>query len=184
MPRPRNKKELITAATENYEKLLKLIEERTEAEKTMEYAFDTEKRKEAHWKRDRNLRDVLTHLTEWHNLLLEWVKNRENGSNKPFLMEGYNWKNYGEMNLVFYKRNQIISEEEALENFKESHSKTMEALETFSEEELFTNSIYPWVGGGCIGSYFTSNTSSHYEWAMKKVKAHRKYCKEMMQKEV
>lgn len=53
----------------------------------------------------------------------------------------------------------------------------MEALETFSQEELFTNTYYPWVGGSCIGSYFISVTSSHYDWAMKKMKAHQKICK-------
>ena len=55
--------------------------------------------------------------------------------------------------------------------------KKKEALETFSQEELFTNTYYPWVGGSCIGSYFISVTSSHYDWAMKKMKAHQKICK-------
>lgn len=56
-----------------------MIERRTEAEKSAPYDFlDDEKKKEAHWRRDRNLRDVLMHLNEWHLLLLEWVKNREN----------------------------------------------------------------------------------------------------------
>ena len=128
-----------------------------------------EKKKEAHWKRDKNLRDVLMHLHEWHLLLLAWLQNRENGCNKPFLMEGYNWKTYGDMNLVFYNRCQTISEEEALEKFKDSHKRVMEALDTFSQEELFTNTFYPWVGGSCIGGYFISTTSSHYDWAMKKI---------------
>ncbi len=34
MPRPRNKEDLIIAATTNYEKLLILIESRTESEKS------------------------------------------------------------------------------------------------------------------------------------------------------
>ena len=50
----------------------------------------------------------------------------------------------------------------------------VEALDTFSQEELFTRTYYPWVGGSCIGNYFISNTSSHYDWAMKKMKAHKK----------
>ena len=130
MPRPKNKEELITAANTNYEKLLTMIENRTDAEKETEYDFSSdEKKKEAHWKRDKNLRDVLIHLNEWHLLLLEWLQNRENGSNKPFLMEGYNWKTYGDMNLVFYNRCQTISEEEALEKFKDSHKRVMEALD-------------------------------------------------------
>lgn len=75
MPRPRNKEDLVIATMMNYEKLLTLIENRTK----------NEKKKEAHWKRDKNLRDVLMHLYEWHLLLLEWIKNRENGNSKPFL---------------------------------------------------------------------------------------------------
>ena len=65
-----------------------MIENRTDAEKENDYDFSVdEKKKEAHWRRDKNLRDVLMHLNEWHLLLLEWIKNRENGSDKPFLME-------------------------------------------------------------------------------------------------
>lgn len=177
MPRPGNKEDLIIAATTNYEKLLELIENRTENEKQICYDFSAdEKKKEAHWKRDKNLRDVLMHLHEWHLLLLAWIKNREDGSNRPFLMEGYNWKTYGAMNAVFFGRCQKVSEAEALQKFIDSHRMVMEALSTFSNEELFTNTYYPWVGGSCIGSYFTSTTSSHYDWAMKKIKAHKKNC--------
>lgn len=179
MSRPRNKADLITAAETNYEKLIAMIEARSEAEKTTPYDFSgDEKKKEAHWGRDKNVRDVLVHLTQWHTLLLAWVKNREKESPKPFLMEGYNWKTYGEMNRIFTIRCQHMSEEEALERFKASHRSVMEVLDTFSEEELFTNTFYPWVGGSCIGSYFISTTSSHYDWAMKKMKAHKKNCRE------
>lgn len=178
MPRPRNKKDLILAANTNYEKLLTLIENRTENEKRICYDFSgDEKKKEAHWRRDKNLRDILMHLNEWHLLLLEWVKNRENGSNKPFLMEGYNWKTYGDMNMVFWNRCQDITEEDALLKFKESQQAVMQVLNSFSEEELFTNTYYPWVGGSCIGSYFISTTSSHYDWAIKKIKARQKNCR-------
>ena len=177
MPRPRNKEDLTVAANTNYEKLLTMKAQRTPAEIDKEYDFSAdEKKPEAHWKRDKNLRDVLMHLNEWHLLLLEWIKNRETGSNKPFLLEGYNWKTYGDMNLFFYQRCRNISEVEAMKIFQDSHKKVMEALDTFSQEELFTNTYYPWVGGSCIGSYFISVTSSHYDWAMKKIKAHRKNC--------
>ena len=67
-----------------------------------------------------------------------------------------------------------VTEKEALDRFQASHKKVMDALEQFSEEELFTKSFYPWVGGSNIGSYFISVTSSHYDWAMKKMKAHKK----------
>ena len=66
--------------------------------------------------------------------------------------------------------------EEAKELLVQSHKKVMELAEQFSNEELFSKGVYTWVGGSTLGSYFVSTTSSHYDWAMKKLKAHKKKC--------
>ena len=58
----------------------------------------------------------------------------------------------------------------------DSHREVMELAESLSNEELFTKGAFKWVGGSTLGSYFVSNTSSHYAWAIKKLKAHRKNC--------
>ncbi|MBO4981063.1 MAG: ClbS/DfsB family four-helix bundle protein [Lachnospiraceae bacterium] len=175
MARPQTKNDLIQAADVNYDKLLQLMDSMTETELNTEFDFSADtKKKEAHWGRDKNLRDILIHLHEWHNLMLRWVANNKAGVHKPFLMEGYNWKTYGDMNVVFWERNQSVSLDRALEQFQESHKKIMEVIQTMSEEELFQRNVYDWVGGSTIGSYFISVTSSHYDWAMKKIKAHRK----------
>ena len=60
--------------------------------------------------------------------------------------------------------------------FYQSHEEMMKLAENFSNEELFSKGVYKWVGGSTLGSYFVSNTSSHYNWALKKLKAHRKNC--------
>lgn len=175
MPRPQTKVDLIEAANTNYDKLLKLIDSMTAEELNTDFDFSADtKKKEAHWKRDKNLRDILIHLHEWHNLMLEWISANKSGQHKPFLMEGYNWRTYGDMNLIFWQRNQAISSDTALEQLKESHQKIMEEIEKLTNEELFQKNVYDWVGGSTIGSYFISVTSSHYDWAMKKIKAHRK----------
>lgn len=175
MARPQTKKDLIEAAELNYDKLLKLIDSMTELELDTAFDFSADpKKKEAHWGRDKNLRDILIHLHEWHNLMLEWISNNKAGVPKPFLMEGYNWRTYGDMNMVFWKRNQDVLLDEALQQFKESHAKIMDLIETMPNDELFQKNVYDWVGGSTIGSYFVSVTSSHYDWAMKKLKAHRK----------
>lgn len=62
--------------------------------------------------------------------------------------------------------------------FNKSHEDVLELAATFTNEELFTKGIYKWTGGSTLGSYFVSTTSSHYDWAMKKLKAHQKNCKE------
>lgn len=175
MARPQTKNDLIEAANLNYDKLLKLIDSMTEAELNIEFDFSSDiKKKEAHWRRDKNLRDILIHLHEWHHLMLQWVANNKEGIRKPFLMEGYNWKTYGDMNILFWERNQAVTLEMALKQFKESHQKIMEVIQTMSNDELFQKNVFDWVGGSTIGSYFISVTSSHYDWAMKKIKAHRK----------
>ena len=56
----------------------------------------------------------------------------------------------------------------------ESHRKVMEMAADFTNEELFTKKYYNWTGTTDLGAYFVSICSSHYEWAIKKIKAHCK----------
>ncbi len=182
MSRPTTKTDLITQATENYDKMNTLILNLTEQELSTPFDFTAdEKKKEAHWKRDYNLRDILIHLYEWHQLLLRWVQKNQNGDMKPFIPAPYNWKTYSQMNLNFWKKHQNTSLESAKEMLQESHCQVVNLAKTFSNEELFSKGIYKWVGGSTLGSYFISATSSHYDWAMKKLKAHKKHCKSMNQ---
>ena len=64
-----------------------------------------------------------------------------------------------------------------------NYDKLLKFINSMTEIELSTEFDFSsdakkkeahWVGGSTIGSYFVSVTSSHYEWAMKKLKAHRK----------
>lgn len=177
MGRPTTKTDLLTAATVNYEKLNALISGMTEEELGTPFDFSNDvKKKEAHWKRDKNLRDILIHLYEWHQLLLHWVQSNQGGEKKPFIPAPYNWKTYGNMNVEFWEKHQNTSLDEAKSLLRESHAAIMELAETFTNEELFAKGIYKWVGGSTLGSYFVSVTASHYDWAMKKLKAHKKNC--------
>ena len=108
--------------------------------------------------------------------LLNWVYSNQNGDNKPFLPEPYNWKTYGDMNVEFWKKHQSTSLEDAKNMFQKSHNEVINLAEIVSNEELFSKGVYKWVGGSTLGSYFVSVTASHYDWAMKKLKAHRKNC--------
>ena len=74
MARPTSKDELIVASARGYGKLAGFAASMTEGELAAPFDFSADKgKKEAHWSRDENLRDVLVHLHEWHRLLLEWV---------------------------------------------------------------------------------------------------------------
>ena len=137
-------------------------------------------KKEAHWSRDKNVRDVLIHLYEWHQLLLNFPKNNKGVTDKKsaiaFLPADYTWKNYGAMNLMFWERHQSTSLEDAKKMVSKSHAQVMKMIEGYSNEELFMPKYFPWTGNAALGDYCVSDTSSHYAWAIKKIKAHKKNC--------
>lgn len=71
----------------------------------------------------------------------------------------------------------MTSLEEAEELLEGSHSAVMELTEGFSDEELFGRGCFDWTGTTTLGSYFASATSSHYDWALRKLRAHRRNCR-------
>lgn len=179
MARATTKQDLLEFSEGNFAKLQNQMSSMTEKELATPFDFyGDEKKKEAHWSRDRNLRDILIHLFEWHQLLLGWVRSNTAGNTKPFLPEPYNWKTYGDMNVEFWRKHQNTPLDEAKVMVEQSYQDVMELAESFSDEELFTKGIFPWVGGSTLGSYFVSATASHYDWAIKKLKAHKKNLKE------
>ncbi len=175
MPRPKTKKDLIDLSNMNFEKLLKIIDNLSQKEFNTEFDFSNNpKLKEAHWSRDKNVRDVLIHLYEWHQLLINWINKNQNGEKVSFLPEPYTFKNIAPMNITFWEKHQNTSYEKSLELLKNSHKQVMNLIENFSNEELFTNKYFDWTGTTSLGSYCISSTSSHYDWAIKKINKHKR----------
>lgn len=106
------------------------------------------------------------------------------GEEKPFLSAPYTWKTYGDMNVGFWEKHQNTSLDDAKTMLGKSHTEVMKLAEAFENDELFSKNVYKWVGGSTLGSYFVSVTASHYDWAMKKLKAflprsnRAKYCED------
>jgi hypothetical protein len=163
MARPTTKQELIVAGNEQLKKLWELIDSMSEEEQTATFLFED---------RDKNVRDIVVHLYEWHQLLLHWATANRKGEAKPFLPAPYNWRTYPEMNVEFWKKHQNTPYEISKSMLVESHTKVMALIETFSNDELFTKKHFAWTGTSTLGSYCVSATSSHYDWAIKKIKYH------------
>lgn len=178
MSRPTTKADLLNASAANWEKVNTIISSMTEKELETPLDFSGDlKKKEAHWRRDKNIRDILIHLHEWHQLLIQWIQSNRAGEDKPFLPAPYNWRTYGEMNTAFWQKHQTTPLEEAKKMVTQSHETLMILAQEFTNEELFSKDVFSWVGGSTLGSYFVSTTASHYDWAAKKLKAHVKNCK-------
>ncbi|MDL2206258.1 ClbS/DfsB family four-helix bundle protein [Eubacteriales bacterium OttesenSCG-928-N13] len=169
MPRPTNKPQLLEAAQDQFDKLWTLIDGMTEQDQQAEFLFED---------RDRNVRDVLIHLYEWHQLMLRFVKANQSGDVQPFLPAPYNWKTYGDMNVGFWQQHQATPYGDARRMLMNSHQQVMAMIDTFTDEQLFTKKHFSWTGTTSLGSYCVSVTSSHYDWAMKKIKRQIKALKE------
>ena len=179
MPRAITKVDLIKSANEQFSKMWKLIDSMSQQEQIATFNFDGESLgKEAHWARDKNIRDILVHLYEWHQLLLFWIENNINGKEeKPFLPAPYNWKTYGNMNIGFWEKHQNTPCDKSKGMVKSSHKEVMSLIEKFTDVELFEKKHFKWTGTSSLGQYCISATASHYDWAIKKLKIHIKTCK-------
>lgn len=179
MTKPTTKEDLVISAETSYNKLMVLISKMTDEEMTVPFDFsDFPSKKEAHWQRDKNVRDILAHLYEWHQLIIKWVKSNQMGNKTAFFPKPYNWRTYGEYNLEIFKKHQNTSLSEIKSMLDQSHKQIIALAEGFTDDELFSKGFYTWVGGSTLGSYFVSGTSSHYKWAMKKINAHKRNIKQ------
>ncbi|MCL1906409.1 MAG: ClbS/DfsB family four-helix bundle protein [Propionibacteriaceae bacterium] len=161
MPRPKNSAELIEAATSEYDKLMALIESLTIEQREAEFGFDD---------RDRCVRDVVAHLSEWHYMMSRWYDVGMSGEKPVIPAEGYTWRTLPALNQKIWVEAQEIPLDKAMSELEETHAVMMTLITHHSDEELFAKKYYPWTGSTSLGAYLISSTSSHYDWAVKKLK--------------
>ncbi|MDO7977041.1 ClbS/DfsB family four-helix bundle protein [Oceanotoga teriensis] len=166
MSRPTTKPDLIEAANERFSKLWSLIDTMTEEEQNSLFLFED---------RDKNLRDVLVHLYEWHQMVNRWHRiGTIEGGIPEVPGKGYTWRTLPDLNLEIWKKYQDVSLDSSKKMLKESHKMILDLIESHTNDELFSKKVYKWTKSTTLGAYFVSATSSHYDWAMKKIKKHIK----------
>jgi len=107
--------------------------------------------------RDKNIRDILIHLYEWHKLFLIWINKDVKSSEKSIYPDAYNRSTENDMNMKFWKKHQKTSYLKAINMLKKSHEDVVNSRSGFSIEEQ---------------RLFYLGTIHHYERAMKKIEKH------------
>ncbi|MDR0489049.1 MAG: ClbS/DfsB family four-helix bundle protein [Propionibacteriaceae bacterium] len=161
MPRPTNKEELTAAAQGGYEKLVSFIEALTPEQRIADFDFED---------RDHNVRDVLAHLTQWHRMMKRWYDEGMAGIQPKMPEEGYTWQTTAVLNQVIWERTQDVPLDQAQSELASTFDEMMNIIGSHTNEELFTKKYYKWTGTTSLGAYLVSATSSHYDWAMTKLK--------------
>ena len=168
MPRPTNKIDLLSASETNFKKLLSLVESMNEAGQEAKFDFED---------RDKCVRDVLAHLYECHLLLINFIQKNLSGERASFLPHPYNWKTYPQMNVQIWRKHQDMPLCEAKTLLTQTHEKATVLMVNFSDEELFARGHFNYTGNLNLASYVTDSTSSHYDWAIKKTRKHKRNLK-------
>jgi len=80
MPKPKNKLELINQSQEKYAALLELINSYTPEQLSKDFSTTG---------LNRNVRDVVAHLNEWHLFIMRWYKDGMQGKKPDMPAAGY-----------------------------------------------------------------------------------------------
>jgi hypothetical protein len=169
MPRPKNKDELLVLSTENFNKIFELINSFDDDEiRNGSLPFED---------RDKNIRDILAHLHHWHLMMLSWHEVGMRGEKPDIPAKGYTFRTIVSLNQMIWEKYQSYSYDEVYKMINDSFLELQEVINTHSQEELFQKKRFKWTGTTSMGSYLVSATSSHYDWAMKKLKKYKKSLK-------
>lgn len=161
MARPKTKQELIHLSGENFRKLNELIESYAKKDRITDFSSNT---------MNRNIRDVLAHLHEWHTMFLDWYTVGMSGEKPSMPAEGYSWKSTSLLNKEIWTKYRDTSLERIRKKLNSSFQAVQKVMEAHTDEELFEKKRYAWTGSTSLGSYLVSATSSHYDWAYKLIR--------------
>ncbi|SEO91544.1 hypothetical protein SAMN04488134_11723 [Amphibacillus marinus] len=157
---PTNEKdELLRDSEDHFQTLLRIIE--SVPSRSRNISIETEER-------DKNFRDVVMHLYEWHAMLERWYREGMDGD-RPFMpAPGYQWRTIKLLNLQIWENYQDVTLNHAIKKFKLSHERVMKHIRSHSNEEIMIKKHYKWTKTSNLYSYFVANTANHYLWAIKK----------------
>tara|TARA_R110000850_G_scaffold67896_1_gene151862 strand:- start:664 stop:1161 length:498 start_codon:yes stop_codon:yes gene_type:complete len=161
MPRPKTKTELLNLSEQNFNKLFDFLESFSESDQQREFPQGT---------MNRNIRDVLAHLHQWHLMMLDWYDVGMAGNKPDMPAKGYTWKDTSVLNRTIWDHYSRTELNEVKTLLRDSFSKVYALIKSHTNEELFEKKRYKWTGSTSLGSYLVSCTSSHYDWALKLIK--------------
>ncbi|MEQ9412234.1 MAG: ClbS/DfsB family four-helix bundle protein [Cyclobacteriaceae bacterium] len=165
MPRPQTKTDLVKLSKLNFKRLNDLVDSYSLEEQQVEFPKGT---------MNRNIRDVLAHLHQWHTMMMEWYEIGMKGEKPEIPAKGYTWKTLPDLNRVIWKKYNHVDLKKIIKWLNESFNQVQKLIAQHTDKELFEKKRYKWTGSTSLGAYFISATSSHYDWAFKLIRRYKK----------
>ncbi|MEQ8352651.1 MAG: ClbS/DfsB family four-helix bundle protein [Leptospiraceae bacterium] len=125
------------------------------------------------WGEGWNVRDMMAHIHEWHNMVLIWHRDGQKGS-VEMPAPGYKWSETPRLNHDIYEKYRDMSLAEAEKKMKSTHKKLLKLAEGLTETQLLQPAQFAWCGKNAITTYLAGAIISHYRWGQKKLKDWKK----------
>jgi hypothetical protein len=154
MPRPTTKHQLLQTIEIERKALEKFLDELTHAQLTRPGLV-------GEW----SAKDVLAHLIEWEQMVLNWYSAGVKGKVPVTPAEGFNWAQLPQLNQQIYEKHRDRPLADIQKEFKSSFKKILSTIQGLSDEDLFRRGRFAWTKNNTLGAYFISSTNSHYHWA-------------------
>ena len=119
--------------------------------------------------RKESIKDVIAHLLGWHKLFLGWYKTGKNGT-PEMPAKGWKWNQTPQLNQQIFDHWRDVSFRSIKRRLTRSHNQIMAITNEIPEDELMTPGSFVWTGKLSIAKYIASATTSHYKWALTKIK--------------
>lgn len=159
MPKPTTKKQIIEIAQAERTALEELLA-------TLSFEQMTQPNLIGGWA----IKDILSHLIEWEQMVIQWYKTGVKGEVPAVPSEEYNWGQLPQLNHSIFLKHRDKSLANVQKDFKASYKKIMKTIQDIPEKELFARGHYGWTRNNTLAAYFISGTSSHYRWARKEIR--------------
>lgn len=169
---PSNKTELIDYTVQNFNILIALLEVSDPLVLNKDFKIDEPNYIVKPWELEKNTKDLIINLFEWNIMLAEWISVNKRGENKPFFSEPKKFETLVKLNQHFIDIHEKTRLHDAVRLLKESHDLLIHQINYFTNEQLFSKNIYPWVKNETLSEYFSVTTYERYIWAMDRITIH------------
>lgn len=119
---------------------------------------------------DWSVKDILAHLVDWEQRLIEWYQAGKKGEIPKTPAPGYTWRELPKLNQAGYEQHKNEDLETVLARFDGSYLEILALVEGMSEQEIFEAKYYEWTGDSALLPWIAANSSSHYNWARRNIR--------------
>jgi hypothetical protein len=118
-----------------------------------------------------SVKDVLAHLVEWQRMNLDWYAAGLRGEKPAMPAPGFTLRELPRLNEMIYRKHHRRSLRAVVRDYRSSHERVVELIESVSDADLVTLNRFSWTGPSwTLSDYLRASTAAHYLWARRRIR--------------